>query len=216
MHDIESSLDEDNYEKNFTDLRPQLYTTYLGRPTKVNVVRVISWTSAVPQLERQPRSAVILGQPGVRGRALQSNTDKKCWDLFFSDHMLQMLVNYTNAKLRSVRQAYRLDFHKTDKEEMCAFVALMYLRGLLGMNIHKMSKLHEPAIGRAVFRTAMSKNCFKLLSAALRLDDHTTRPVKWKNVTFEAMREFFELFSINCSNHAMSLERNFTPNANKN
>ena len=36
VHDIESSLDEDNYEKVFPDLRTRLYTTYLERPTKNN------------------------------------------------------------------------------------------------------------------------------------------------------------------------------------
>ena len=69
------------------------------------------------------------------------------------------------------------------------------------MNTHKISKLYEPVIGRAVFRATMSKNCFKLLNVALCLDDHTTRPVRWKNDRFGATRDFFKVFNINCSTH---------------
>ena len=80
----------------------------------------------------------------------------------------------------------------------------MYLHGLPGMNTHKISKLHEPVFGQAVFRATMSKNCFKLLNKVLCLDDHTTRPVRWKNDNrFAAMREFFELFNINCSTYVI-------------
>ena len=75
--------------------------------------------------------------------------------------MLEMLVNSTNAKLRSVRQAHRLDIQETDRAEMPVFFGLMHLRGLLGMNTHEISKLHEPAIGQALLiRGTMSKNRF--------------------------------------------------------
>ena len=87
VHDIESSFDEDNYEKFVSDLRPRLYTSYLERPTKNYAGREISWASTISRLERQPRSAVILGQSEVKGRALQAKTHKKFWDLFFSDSM---------------------------------------------------------------------------------------------------------------------------------
>ena len=78
LHDIESLLDEDNDEKNFPDLRLLLYTTYLERPIKNNADREILSISTVSRLGRQPQSAVISGQPAVRGRALQTNTHKKC------------------------------------------------------------------------------------------------------------------------------------------
>ena len=82
MHDIESSLDKDNYEKKFPDLCERLYTIYSDGPTKNNASWEISWTSTVHQLGQQPQSAVILDQPGVRRKALQANTHKKRWDFF--------------------------------------------------------------------------------------------------------------------------------------
>ena len=105
-HDIESSVDENNYEKNFPDLRPPLYTTYTDGPTKNNVSREISWTSTVHRLGGQPRSAVILGQPGARRRALQANTQEKRWDLFFSDHMLKNASQLHQRKAKKLQQAH--------------------------------------------------------------------------------------------------------------
>ena len=86
---------------------------------------------------------------------------------------------------------------------MLAFIGLMYLLGLPGMNTHRISKLYEPVIGQAVFIATMIKNRFKLLNAALCLDDHITRPVRWKNDRFAAMREFFKLFNTNCCTHVI-------------
>ena len=60
VHDIKSSTNKDNYEKNLSDPRPRFYKTYLERPAKYsNVGRKISWTSEASRLGKQPRLAVI-------------------------------------------------------------------------------------------------------------------------------------------------------------
>ena len=139
--------------------------------------------------------------------------------------MLEMLFNSTNAKLRSVRQAHRLNIQETSRELMSAFIGLLYLRGLLGMNNHKISKslVNEPVIGHAVFSATMSKNCFKLLIVALCFDDHTTRPVRGKSCCFfdlqlcESSLNFST--SITGSRHSrsvFSLGQSFMLNANTN
>ena len=80
---------------------------------------------------------------------------------------------------------------------MSGFIGLIYLRGLLGINTPEISKSYELVIDKAVFRATMSKNRFKLLNAALCLDDHTAGPGRWKMIDLLHL-EFFKLFNINC------------------
>ena len=104
VHDINSALDEDNYSL----LQPaynnaKVYTTTLNRSN--NEIPEITWTTTPPSSGRQPRSAVILGEPGVTGMAKEAKDRLQCWDLFFSAHMINLIVSYTNEKIAAARRS---------------------------------------------------------------------------------------------------------------
>ena len=73
--DLESALNPQNYDD---ESNPKMYTAIIEKaPNKKISDEYISWTNQKPQSAgRQPRSTVIIGQPGPTGVAKQA-TDAK-------------------------------------------------------------------------------------------------------------------------------------------
>ena len=205
VHDINSALDEDNYSM----LQPaynnaKVYTTALNHSNN-NEIPEITWTTMPPSSGRQPRSAVILGEPGVTGIAKEAKDQLQCWDLFFSAHMINLIVSYTNEKIAAARRSssFNYCFFSTDSVEIVGFIGLVYLRGLLCMNLHDIKYVYDFMFGQPFFRATMSKERFKFLRACISFDNGVTRNERWKKDKFSAIREIFELFNQNCSKHVV-------------
>ena len=107
---------------------------------------------------------------------MEAITTKQCWELFFSQDMMNIVVSNTNTKIRKMQEANRAScINETDEDELLAYIGLVYLRGLLGMNTRDISHLYESVVGQAVFKATMSKTRFKLLNATICFDDSETR-----------------------------------------
>ena len=87
----------------------------------------------------------------------------------------------------------------TCSSEILAFIGLLYLRGLLGLNNHDVAILFNDLTGNPVFGSTMSKNRFKFLFSNISFDDFETRTQRWVYDRFTAIRDVFESFNHNCS-----------------
>ena len=55
--------------------------------------------------------------------------------------------------------------------------------------------------GHPCYVATMSRNRFRFLLGRLSFDDKRTRPDRWQEDRFAAMRDVFEKFNLNCSKH---------------
>ena len=125
---------------------------------------------------------------------------------FFTNGMLESIVRFTNKRIQTARQAFlqisaplQSFTRDTDVIEMRAFIGLLYLRGLAGLNNHNIAHLYHPTMGPPHFGATMGKNRLQFLYACISFDDFDTREQRWKNDRFAAIRELFETFNKNCS-----------------
>ena len=84
--------------------------------------------------------------------------------------MLSHIIHNTNKKIENLRAKLLLRGHditsvpytkNTCSSEILAFIGLLYLRGLLGLNNHDVAILFDDLTGNPMFGATMSKNRFK-------------------------------------------------------
>ena len=129
--------------------------------------------------------------------------------------MIQLFVSCTDIRLESIINQHldkiknnsRYGFlYKTDSTEIRALFCLVYCRGLLGLNNHKISILFSQRAGHPVFGATMSGNRFQFLIANLMFEKSDERKEKWPYDRFTAIRDFFEGFNLNCVKHVIPSE----------
>ena len=119
--------------------------------------------------------------------------------------MIHNIVEYTNRKIEEAiirfentdKYPYKSYVKIIDDVDLRAFIGIMYLRGLYGLNRHNIRVLFSDRHGMPVFGATMSRLRFEFILKYLSFDDHTTREERWKQDRFAAMREFFEKCNIN-------------------
>ena len=135
---------------------------------------------------------------------------REAFDLFFSEEMMDLLLSSTNLKIEqtlsqqpqeALRDDTRLYLHTTEKCELYAVIGLFYYRGLMGLNNHSVHHIFSDRTGHPVLGGAMSRDRFYFLTSHLCFDDYRSRPERWEFDRFAAFRQFFELFSKECSKH---------------
>ena len=104
--DLESALNPQNYDDVLLpQSKPKMYTAIIEKAPN----KKISWTNQKPQSAGwQPRSAVIIGQPGPTGVAKQATDAKSSWELFFSQKILEIVVKCTNQRIEKAKQNLNL------------------------------------------------------------------------------------------------------------
>ena len=177
--DIDSALNRDNYDQiHYINGEGQweTLTGYLGPKRKDNTEK-ITWTSVLPEANgRQCRCDVITRNVScLKGIAKNVSTYQDCFDLFFDQSMFELITSMTNIRINE-----HLDVLRQNKEHMFnsskytwlkettiieiqAFVGLMYLRGLYGLNHHDIELLFTNSIGPNVFGATMSQQRMKFL-----------------------------------------------------
>ena len=213
MCDLESALNPQNYDDVLLpQSKPKMYTAIIEKaPNKKISDEYISWTNQKPQSAgRQPRSAVIIGQPGPTGVAKHATDAKSSWELFFLQKILEIVVKCTNQRIEKAKQNLNLSsktwynfMDVVDETEILAFIGLMYLRGLALMCNHDVKYLYSALMDPQPFGATMSKNRFQFLYACISFDDLSTRQARWKHDRFAAIRELFEIFGENCCKHVI-------------
>ena len=149
----------------------------------------MTWTSTLPsQTGRQRRCDVITEQIScLKGAARNVTSEEDCFDLFFSDDMIiELITSNTNKridkhldKLRTFKEhtfnsSKYTWLKQTTKEELKAFIGLIYYRGLYDMNHHNIELLFKSGIGLDTFGATMSQQRMRLLLAHIMFDDKST------------------------------------------
>ena len=131
-------------------------------------------------------------------KASNIETFDDTFHLFFDDEIMDMIVHNTNNKIRETLSPLRnnhsafinsnknLYMKETDHIKINALFGLMYLRGLLGMNLERLNYLFSDD-GHYAFGAITSKNRFKFLLSHITFDNHTDRENNWLTDRFAAM-----------------------------
>ncbi|KAJ8948611.1 hypothetical protein NQ314_008374 [Rhamnusium bicolor] len=134
---------------------------------------------------------------GVKGTAREANSPIETWSCFITDDMLNLIVAWTNQMIESVSHKFQRerDAKLTDIVEMRAFLALLYLAGVLQSNRLSLEELWSvDGHGVEFFRLVMSIKRFKFLMRCLRFDDQTTRQQRKARDNLSPIRELFTMF----------------------
>ena len=75
---------------------------------------------------------------------------------------------------------------QTTKEELRAFIGLVYFRGLYGMNHRNIELLFKSGIGQDIFGATMSQQQRWFLLAHITFGDKSTRIDRWASYRFTA------------------------------
>ncbi|KAJ8914718.1 hypothetical protein NQ315_017428 [Exocentrus adspersus] len=146
--------------------------------------------------------------------AKNAKTKAECWNLFFPEDILMMIVVYTNQYIDSVKSKFQRvrDCLPTDIVEIKAFLGLLYLAGVFGGGHRQLADFWVTnGLGIDIFRMAMSEKRFRFLLRCLRFDDRLTRKERRATDKLAAVRDLFTSFISSCKTH-YHLGKNVTIN----
>lgn len=165
-------------------------TVWLKKPLRQNV--------------RTRAENIITQMPGVTQRAKSATSEVDCWNLFFSNDMLQTILAYTNSRIaRRIASCQDLSKHTYMKEcsmiEFKAFIGLLYIAGLIRSGRQNLSDLWaSDGTGVEIFRLVMSEQRFHFIQSCLCFDDDATRDQRKFLDNLAPIRDLFEIFVENC------------------
>lgn len=99
---------------------------------------------------------IVRDPPGPTAVAKSAKTELDVFKLFFTDEMINSLVKSTNIKIQSCEENYsrERDAKLTDFIEMCAFLGLLYLAGV----VQSSDVWRTDGLGVEMFRLVMGVN----------------------------------------------------------
>ena len=193
VNSIDTSVDENNYnrfeipehKKEIISKVDGVSKTFANKPDTVT--------------GRQQNCNVIRNKPGLSLLAKNKETELECFELFFTNEMMRNIAHMnrriqetTNQLDKMDQWPYRAYVKEIDEVDFRAFIGLVYLRGLYGLNTYDIRTLFSDEHGMPVFSATMSGVRFEFILKHLCFDDHTTTEDRWKNDRYAALREFFE------------------------
>ena len=93
-----------------------------------------------------------------------------------------------------------MDKKKSGRVEIDALFELMYLRGILGVNLYMPDRLFSDDI-HFTFGVIMSKNRFRFVKGHTFFDNPQERTRLWETDRSTAVREIWKIFNSNLSKH---------------
>lgn len=143
----------------------------------------------------------IIKLPVLRGaaRSIESASPEEIWNNLFDDHMISLVVQWTNVKLRRAAATYknnkRSELKDTDATEMKAFIGLLMYTAVFKSNHEDVQLLFATdGTGRDIFRAVMSRERFTMLLTHLRFDNPDDRNERKKTDPTAAISEIFNNF----------------------
>lgn len=144
---------------------------------------------------------IVTQLPGPK-RAISSEKDPLgIWRHFFDDTIIEIIVEYTNQYIASVKNNYARETYakQTDFKEVYCLIGLLLLAGVKKSNHLNAEELFRTDGGSVeIFRLSMSAQRFQFLLRTLRFDDGTTRVQRKELDKICHIREIFEKFVQNC------------------
>ena len=143
-----------------------------AKKTKNDPEENVSWCNQEVRSRAQQAPAVQIRkvQEGVVPEASSAVTPNETFSLFLSDGMLEGVVKRTNTSIdllidsvseeflvqETLQNNRMLYMEHTNLTEFKALIRLIYLRGLLCLNMWETDRLFEDEIGHPVFAATMS------------------------------------------------------------
>ncbi|KAL4104514.1 hypothetical protein QTP88_019809 [Uroleucon formosanum] len=171
---------------------------YLGKDKQTKWYK-----DAPPKNVRTRQRNIVLRLPGVKQIGRDANSILECWNLLFSNSIINDIVKYTNIYLDKIRSKYTQQHmvRETSKSEMNALFGLLYLAGVLRSNHLNLDDLwSNDGLSPEYFRAVMPKARFYILLRAMRFDDIGTRAQRKQFDKLAAIRSVFEDFVLRCEN----------------
>nr|XP_047122928.1 piggyBac transposable element-derived protein 4-like [Hydra vulgaris] len=192
----ENEIEEDDKEEGNSFMGKDKKTEWLNKPLKKS--------------RRRKSHNICIHLPGVIGNAKNAKTPYECWNNFFTDNVIELIVTYTNIYIDSVKDRFvrQRDIKSTDAIEVKAFIGLLYLAGVYRANRMSLEDLWgKEGDGIEKFSLVMSLKRFNTLICCLRFDDRRTRNQRKENDRLAPVRIIFEKFVDNC-------QKSFSPGEN--
>lgn len=167
------------------------------------------WMRKQASASRKGKENIMI-YPGVIGVTKYATTAVECWNNFFTDNILEIIVKYTNQCIENIKKNFsrERDIKLTDITELRAFIGLLYLAGAYKRNRLSLEELWgRENDGIEKFGLVMSFRRFKTLVRYLRFDDQNTREQRKSLDRLCHVRDIFEIFVKNC-------QTNYSPGEN--
>ena len=174
VHNLESCLDESNFDKLQLPQEKVEYSAVLLRKNRTNdKEETIKWRNyKTARRGRQGAENVLGSEGGVMPNAANAKTPGECFNLFFTEEVIGLLVERTNANIKKILEALDVTeeslkkwthLRETNAVELKAFFGLMYARGLLQWNYTDISRSFNKETGNSIFAATMLERRFQAL-----------------------------------------------------
>lgn len=139
--------------------------------------------------------------PGPTIAVRDIKTEYEAFEKIFTEGMINEIVACTNIHIEDIQSKYsrERDAKKTTRNEILAFIGLLFLSGVKKANHTNFLELwNADGSGIEIFRACMSYNRFLFLLSAIRFDSKATRAERKKTDKLAAVRSILNQFINNC------------------
>ncbi|XP_073533062.1 uncharacterized protein [Phyllobates terribilis] len=146
---------------------------------------------------RRASQNILREAPGPTGYARRNiiiDSPLSAWRLFFDSYILTHIKNCTLAE---ACRNNNLQFTLSD-EELDAFIAIFYARGISGTNRHSISSIWCNDWGIPFCKATMSRDRFVEIMRFLRFDEKSTRSERLQTDKFALFSTVWDRFIENC------------------
>lgn len=168
---------------------------------------------------RKTTFKTLIAAPKAVGPAKGLLDAVEIWRKLIDDDIISTIVRYTNQEMEArskdrhkkqeakksgakVDQSYH---HPTYREEIMAFIGLLYIIGVYKNAKVNVKQLWSRRFGIAIHRTLMSEQRFGYLTSCIRFDDRITRTERQYKDNFAPIRDVWEKFEKNCTKNLQSV-----------
>ncbi|XP_066920700.1 uncharacterized protein [Clytia hemisphaerica] len=215
INNIQKSLDSHYFDNHHYGMvnhehfnNYQVINGYLG--PKQHSEKVY-WTNLMPNNIHVQRPCDIL-PPVPQAMTLlplasSIETIRDAFDILFPVEMVDLILKHTNQKIKHVQDnlpdpkensSNRSYYYvrPLSRNELYAFLGLLYARGLLGKSTYKIENLFHETSGHPVFSGTMSRHRLSFILSVLSFDEENEQLKElWKSDRFAAVRELTNTFN---------------------
>ena len=163
------------------------------------------WKTIPPRQNSITRIHTILTHlPGVKSAARHATTPTEALEIFFTEEMVQLIVEYTNLEIQCIRGIYSRErnANPTNIVQLKALIGLLFLAGLLrSYHVNTANLWATDGTGTEIFPCVLSEQRFKFLLRCLRFENKSDREERKKTDRLAPIWEIFEMFAENCRNN---------------
>ncbi|KAJ8948877.1 hypothetical protein NQ314_008338, partial [Rhamnusium bicolor] len=167
-----------------------------GVPYYLGKDKVTQWKKACPPKTRTKVHNIFDKKPGPVNNAANAKTIFECFEIFFTEKIIQAVTQSTNIYIDDIKEKYEhdIDAKPTGTCEIRALLGMLYLLGVCKSGRQNITDFwRTDGTGMDVIYCTMSYNRIRFLLRCLRFDDKTTRDERRQTNKLSAIRDVFEM-----------------------